>query len=295
MVGTVGSAVGAGADLTLVGIVAFNTQVVQDDVDRVPTYVLLTPAWTRSAIATLGSPGALVYALQLDHGAPDVAAVEAEIKRAVPDATVVSITSIKVATAERAIQPESIALGVFGGIAVFAALLIAGQVIGRQLRLRAAELETFRALGADVAMTLSDGLVGIEGSILGGTLLALAVGFGLSPLSPLGPVRKVDPSPGFLFDWTALGLGALVLFVGLSASAWVIAFRGMPHRRARRSRRRLPGPSRRSTDACGEGRVLHDQPTCRCVFAGTGGVGGFGDCGLTVGGVLDRGPRVVRD
>ena len=40
-----------------------------------------------------------------------------------------------VAKAERAIKPESIALGVFGIIAALAALLIAAQVIGRQTRL----------------------------------------------------------------------------------------------------------------------------------------------------------------
>ena len=34
----------------------------------------------------------------------------------------------------------------------------------------------------------------------------------------------------------------------------------------------------------GERRVSHDQPTCRCAFAGTGGVGALGDFGLTVAG-----------
>ena len=38
-----------------------------------------------------------------------------------------------VAKAERAVKPESIALGVFGLIAALAALLIAAQVIGRQI------------------------------------------------------------------------------------------------------------------------------------------------------------------
>ncbi len=48
------------------------------------------------------------------------------------------VTSLTAAKAERAIEPTSIALAVFGGIAAVAALLIAGQVIGRQLRLGAA-------------------------------------------------------------------------------------------------------------------------------------------------------------
>ncbi len=57
-------------------------------------------------------------------------------------------TSLTVAKAERAIAPTSIALAVFGGIAALAALIIAGQVIGRQLRRDRADLATMRALGA---------------------------------------------------------------------------------------------------------------------------------------------------
>ena len=52
------------------------------------------------------------------------------------------VTSLTAAKAERAIEPTSIALAVFGGIAAVAALLIAGQVIGRQLRLGAGDLGT---------------------------------------------------------------------------------------------------------------------------------------------------------
>ena len=79
----------------------------------------------------------------------------------------------------------------FGGIAGLAALLIAGQVIGRRIRLNADDLNVLRALGADPAMTMSDGLIGTLGSILAGSLLAGLVAVGLSPLAPLGPVRPL--------------------------------------------------------------------------------------------------------
>jgi len=227
-------------NVKLVGIVVFSSQVVQDDVDRVPSYMLFTPALTRSAARTFGASGSLINALQLDHGARDVATVQAEIKRALPSVSVDSITSIRVATAERAIEPESIALGVFGGIAALAALLIATQLIGRQLRFRADELETLRALGADPAMTSIDGLLGIGIAIVVGSLLAVVVGVTLSPLAPLGPVRPVDPSPGIAFDGTVLGFGVLILIGGLGAVAAALAFRGAPHRRARRSAQAAP-------------------------------------------------------
>ncbi len=52
------------------------------------------------------------------------------------------------AKASRAVKPQGIALGVFGGIAGLVALIVASQVIGRQLRLDADDRRTMRALGA---------------------------------------------------------------------------------------------------------------------------------------------------
>ena len=128
--------------------------------------------------------------MQLDNGRQDVAAVEEEIARSLPTAVVTSISSVQVAKAERAIEPESIALGVFGAIAALAALLIAGQVIGRQLRFGADDLSVLRSLGAGPALTVADGLVGIIGAVVLGALLAAGVAVALSPLAPLGPVRS---------------------------------------------------------------------------------------------------------
>src|SRR5207253_2645137 len=124
------------------------------------------------------------------------------------------------------------------------ALLIGSQVIGRQLRLGAGELDTLRALGAGPAMTLTDGLIGVVGAVVAGTALAGAVAVGLSPLAPLGPVRSVDPSSGIAFDWTVLGLGVLVLVVSLIAISVALAFAGAPHRVARRRQRAAPRTSR---------------------------------------------------
>ncbi len=128
----------------------------------------------------------------------------------------------------------------FGGIAALAALLIVGQIIGRQLRLAADELSTLRALGADPAMTASDGLLGLLAAVVLGSLLAAAVAVALSPLAPIGPVRAVYPAPGVSFDWTVLGFGMLALVVILSAVAGVLALleapaSGRPTRRAGRA------------------------------------------------------------
>ena len=85
-------------------------------------------------------------------------------------------------------------------------------------------------------MTTGDGLPGILAAVAAGSVLAAVVAVGLSPVAPLGSVRAVYPYLGVAFDWTVLGLGALVLVVVLSAMAVAMAYRGAPHRAALRDR-----------------------------------------------------------
>ena len=182
----------------------------------------------------------LLQGLQLDRGSRDTVAVEREIGRTPFNVT--SVASVIEAKAERAIKPEGVALGVFGAITALAALLIVGQVVGRQLRVGADDLVVLRALGASTAMTSVDGLLGVVGALALGSFLAVVVAVGLSALAPIGPVRRVDPSPGVAFDWTVLAGGALVLLIGVFVVAFVQAYRQAPHRAARRS----ATPGRRS-------------------------------------------------
>ena len=230
-------------DVKVVGKAVFSQEVVQDDNDTgVNAGVLFTPALTRQLAQCCAN--VTESAIQLDGGAREVAATEASIERLLPKGfpAFFYVTSVTEGKAERAIEPASIALGVFGGIAGLAALLIAGQAIGRQLRLGADDLGTLRALGAGPAVTISDGLPGVLGAVVAGSLLGAAVAVGLSPLAPLGSVRAVYPYPGVAFDWTVLGVGVLVLTGVLSAVAVALAYRRAPHRLAlRRQRIRVRG------------------------------------------------------
>jgi hypothetical protein len=220
----------------LVGIVVFNSQVVRDEVDQYPTLMLYTPAFTRHVL-TIAS-FYTTYALTLDHGSRDVAAVEREIIDLLPRKAQYQfhVTSVVEAQTERATKPESIALGVFGLIAAFAALVIAGQAIARQLRSERDDLEILRALGAGTAMTTADGLPGMLAAIVLGALSAAGTAVALSPMTLIGPVRQLEPSPGVSFDWTVLGVGLGVLIVGLSAAAIAVAYRNRPRRATSRQR-----------------------------------------------------------
>jgi len=242
--------------LTVVGLGVLNTQVVQDDIDRDRTGFLIgTPALARMIV-----PCCAAYeyvGLQLAGGSSDDAAVEQEYDdllstsrytesgRGSGSTLQVYVTSAIEAQAQRAIRPEVIALGVFGLIAGLAALLIGAQSISRQLRAGAEDTAVLRALGAGPAATAADGLPGILGAVLAGSLLAAVVAVGLSPLTLFGPTHAVEPLSGIYLDWTVLGLGALALAMVLGGVAGVTGFRQAPHRAVTRiSAGRVPGAVR---------------------------------------------------
>jgi hypothetical protein len=218
-------------DMRLVGIVVFNNQVIQDDADRYPTNILFTPALTRTLLTS--SAYGTWYAMRLAHGTA-TPALEGTLLHLLPSGSDAnfSLTSIAETKVERAVKPESIALGVFGAIAALAAVAIGALTISRILSADEDDLNVLRSLGASPATTMVDGLIGVLATIVAGSLLAVALAVSLSPLSPLGPIRAVYHPPGIAFDWTILGLGLLVLIGGLGAIALALAYRGAPHRLA---------------------------------------------------------------
>jgi MacB-like periplasmic core domain/FtsX-like permease family len=226
-------------DIRVVGRIIYSSEQTQDDIDvQRDGGALFTPALTRRLATCCAN--FTETSVQLDPGT-SVAAAEAKIQQVLPKGFPIEfyVTSLTAARAERAIEPTSIALAVFGGIAALAALIIAGQVIARQLRIRAGDLGTLRALGASPAVTTGDGLPGVLGAIVVGPLLAVVVAVSLSPLAPLGSIRAVYPYRGLAFDWTVLGAGLALFVVLLAAFAVVVAYRRAPHRALARG-----GPSR---------------------------------------------------
>jgi hypothetical protein len=230
-------------DARLVGIVVLNRTLVQDDVDAGFSLVngLFTPALTRPLLGCCVNY--TFTAVQVDR-AQDAAAVQSSVNRILPRGLpAFQDMSPASAQAERAIKPEAVALGVFGGIAALAALVIGAQVISRQLLVSADERVVLRALGAGPTMTACDGLLGSLGAVVVGSLVAVGVAAGLSPLAPIGPVGRVFPGARLTFDWTVLGLGAVVLIVGLGAVGVALAYRE-GRQRAGRSEPGRSGPAR---------------------------------------------------
>ena len=219
--------------LHIVGIGLLNREVVQDQIARFPTYIVATPALTRSLLDDVALS---YYGVQLRGGARFVPDVESEFTATEHYFTDFQVASQLEAEAEQSIKPEALALGVFGGIAGLAALLMAIQAIARQLSAREEDLLVLRAIGGSPATTCLDGLIGVTGSIVTGSIVAIGVAVVFSPLAPIGPVRPVYPDRGINADWTVLGIGFAVLVGVLGASAALIAYLDAPHRVGQRRR-----------------------------------------------------------
>ena len=233
-------------NMKLVGLASLSSEIVEDDVDTLPTFIPLTPAFAREALAQGGLSGALTFGIKTRGGASTVPLVERELVRLTPPGFQVTDHALApvVAKADNALKPISIALGVFGAIALLAAILIATQIIARRLRANGEDLRILRSLGADPTDTVLDGLIGLMAAIAIGSILAAGVAVALSPLAPLGPVRSVFPGRGLSFDWTVLGFGLLVLMVVLGAVTLLLAYTTAPHRVALRPRVRTTSGAR---------------------------------------------------
>lgn len=209
----------------MVGLVVFPQDVDDDDYDNLSSAeVLLSPAATRQ-IATCCSYYSYAF-LKVAGGDAHIDAVEAELSRHGFDVAGQGFQTYgpAITQADRAIKPVSIALGAFGGLAALALLIVALQVISRQIRRHATETATLRALGASPTTTMADAVSGIIGAGLAGAAVAVLVATALSPLFPLGPVRPVYPV-GVAVDPMVLGLGFVAIVVLLSGAALLAAYR----------------------------------------------------------------------
>ncbi len=217
----------------ITAIVAMNSEIVQDDVDRAYGFAFLTPAMTqRAATIDVNWQNPVSYAIQLRHGDQGLAQVEAQLVRLLPPhyTNEFHVASIVTSTVELAVKPESVALGAFGVIAALVCLILSVQALSRHLRQGNDERRILQSLGASHSDTFAESMIGVVGSVTVGVALAVIVAVALSPLAPLGPVRAVYPDGGLAWDWTVLGLGAFILLTVLGGSSVLIALANSPQR-----------------------------------------------------------------
>jgi hypothetical protein len=128
---------------------------------------------------------------------------------------------------QQPIEPQAVALGVFGGLVALAMLALVGQGLAELLHRSTPQLEVLGALGMTRFETAVSGGIGGGVAAVVGMVLAVGGAVALSPLAPVGPVRQFDPARGVSFDTTVLLGGGLVLTVVLVALAGLLAWRAL--------------------------------------------------------------------
>ncbi len=226
--------------VTIVGIGVFPDEVIQDDADRTPR-LLLTPAFSQEARAyvTYGLQG-----LVLAHGDADISAVKARINQLAPPGLIeFRVTSVDAFHELQATRPLSVALGLFGVIVGLAGLVLVMQALSRVLQLDRDRNAVLRALGATPRELAAGSVLAAGVAILVGSVLAVLLALAASPLMPIGPIRRVEVTPGIDLDLTVLAVGFVVMVVVLASWSALVARRELPHRLALRSGT-PPAPSR---------------------------------------------------
>ena len=117
----------------------------------------------------------------------------------------------------------------FAALAAILALVVLGQLIGRQLILDSAEFPILGALGMTRARLAALFLARAGAVTGGGAGFAVAIAVAASPLMPIGTARLAEPSPGVEVNLAILGTGLAVITIAplvlLSPVAWRVAGR----------------------------------------------------------------------
>jgi hypothetical protein len=176
--------------------------------------VLMSPAFSRTRLAQSFNPAGGASYVVLKPGAAAAAfntqAVALAARYRVGAVQIVHLAS-EYAAAQRAIQPEAVALAIFAAIAGLIALAVVGQLLNRQLILDSAEFPILRAFGMSRhrLAVLSLARVALVAAV--GAVIAVAVAVAASPLMPIGTARFAEPSPGIDVNLSILGIGFVVI------------------------------------------------------------------------------------
>jgi hypothetical protein len=214
--------------LRVVGIGIGADEIVEDE-NSAGGRVYLTPAFGR---AYEGSAGYFAVLVDLEPGT-DVATFRRAVDALVPDETVeYQTTSATTQLMARAVRPQVWALGVFALLAALAGLLVVAQALHRSLAGAVDDSRAFASIGVTPREQLAAAFVRVVAVAGTGAVLAVALAVALSPLTPVGPARTAEPSPGLEVNIGWLVPGAMLIVVVLVGTVVPAFWLGL--RRARR-------------------------------------------------------------
>ena len=181
--------------------------------------VLLTPAFDR----VYGFDSRYFdyfLSVRLRHGAADLAAFREAVlrlgERIGPGGTPgVDAEQDAAAKIERSIHHQAQALRLAAAVGALLAFVLLAQALARVASFSQLKNPTLRALGMTPEQLVAVGVARAAAIALPAAALAAGIAFALSPLSPIGLARELEPHPGFAFDALALALGSAVVFVAV--------------------------------------------------------------------------------
>ena len=176
--------------------------------------VLLSPAFSRTRLARSFNPAGGASYVVLRPGASAAAFTsQAGALAARYHAGAVQIVHLATAraAAQRAIQPEAVALAIFAALAGLIALAVLGQLLNRQLILDSSEFPILRALGMSRSRLAVLSLARVALVTTAGAVAAVAVAVAASPLMPIGPARFAEPAPGIDVNLPILAAGFVII------------------------------------------------------------------------------------
>jgi hypothetical protein len=205
---------GASASVHVVGVEASSADFPAGSSPQPTLYI--TPALFRE----IGRSSAVAYAsaVRLHGGAADSASFEAAVAHLHGGAELyVDSVEGSYLNVERSIHLQVVSWWILAAIAGAAGLVVIAQLLARQTALQASEFKMLRAIGMGSRDLFALGLLSTVSAAVVGGLGAMAMAYAVSPLTPIGEAAVAEPDPGLSFDSAALLIGALALFILVTA------------------------------------------------------------------------------
>ncbi|MFN2593039.1 MAG: ABC transporter permease [Candidatus Dormibacteria bacterium] len=185
----------------------------------VPT-LWLTPAFARQ----YGALAPVSLGVLLKHGQADIGAFKTAAQKVSNGSAFFLDLADLEATLQSSIHLQALALGLFAALAGAVCLIVIGQAVARQVLAGTRDLPVLRSLGAGPAQLWLAAMLPAAAAALVAAGLAAVIAVLLSPLTPLGVARVVEPASGIAADLPVLIIGAafLLIFASLLAAypAW---------------------------------------------------------------------------
>jgi hypothetical protein len=182
--------------------------------------VYLTPAFTQRFSDSVFF---LTDSVKLRHGRADLPALRelvATANRAAPEIDMPIAPTVEgLIKVNRANDPLVNGLWILAALTALVGMLLAAQSLGRSFSARIGDHAQLRALGATRRERFATEFATLTAVAFVAALLATAIGFALSPMSPVGAAREVEPHRGLSFDFALLAAAAGLAFVGTLAAA----------------------------------------------------------------------------